>query len=501
MGIYRSRLEGRYSGDTASFVCSLADDARIFEQDIDGTEAHEIMLHEQGLLTRRELAEILGSLETISGEWVRGRVKLEGDYEDVHELIEARVIELVGPETGGKLQLGRSRNDQVGTDIRMRLRADLLATSEAVLSLIGVSLSKADRTKSTLMLLYTHTQHAQTGTFGHYFLALAEVLLRDFQRLQDCYDRVNLSPLGAGPIGGTTVPVNRYRTGQLLGFDGLVYNSIDATSCRDFMVEALAILANLMVTLSRVAEDIILWSSSEFGFVELTDEFASVSSIMPQKKNPTVLELIRAKASRVSGDLTSILGALKGLPSGYSSDLQETKPLLWDGSDQALSSVQVLTKVLSTLTIHEQRINETTKKSYVFAVDLAERLALEKVLPFRQSHQLVGALIRDMVSKGLEPGKLTPELICNTATRVLGHGIQVPESMVEDIADPRKGLINRRSQGSPNPEDVENRLKELHKLTSEAAAILSTRRQKLESSKAELAKTVRQYIEDDDARK
>jgi argininosuccinate lyase len=494
MGIYRSRLEGRYSGDTASFISSLADDARIFQQDIDETEAHEIMLHEQGLLTRRELAEILGSLETISGEWVRGRLKLEGDYEDVHELIEARVIEQVGPETGGKLHLGRSRNDQVATDVRMRLRADLLATSEAVLGLIGVSLSKADRTKSTLMLLYTHTQHAQTGTFGHYFLALAEVLLRDFQRLQDCYDRVNLSPLGAGPIGGTTVPVNRHRTAQLLGFDGLVHNSLDATGCRDFMVEALATLANLMVTLSRVAEDIILWSSSEFGFVELADEFASVSSIMPQKKNPTVLELIRAKASRVSGDLTSTLGALKGLPSGYSSDLQETKPLLWDGSDQALSSIQVLTKVLSTLTIHEQRINETARKSYVFAVDLAERLALEEVLPFRQSHQLVGALIRDMVSKGLEPGKLTPELISTTATRVLGHRIQVPESMIEDIADPRKGLINRRSQGSPNAEDVENRSKELHKLTSEAAAILSTRRQKLESSKAELARTVSQYF-------
>jgi argininosuccinate lyase len=499
--IYRSRLEGKPSDETARFVSSLVEDVRIFEDDLDGTEAHDIMLHEQGLLSLEELAKILGSLEKLRREWAEGRLKLEGEYEDVHELVEAYVIRDVGPEFGGKLHSGRSRNDQVATDIRMRLRSELLTVSQAVLDLVGTCLSKAEAGKATPMLLYTHTQQAQVGTFGHYLLAYAEAFLRDFQRLQDCYDRVNHSPLGAGPAGGTSIPIDRHRTALLLGFDGLIRNSLDATSSRDFMVEAMACLANLMVDVSRVVEDLILWSSSEFGFVELAEEFASVSSIMPQKKNPTVLELIRGKSNRVTGNLVAILGILKSLPSGYSSDLQETKPLLWDSLDQTLASLRILTKALASLTINEDKMAEVARGSYVFAVDLAERLTLEGLLPFRQAHALVGNLVREMVSRGLEPGKLTPELIEATAEKVLGQRIQVPKHIVEDVTDPRKCLARRSSLGSPNPEHVEHMLQESRELVSRATAALVTRRERLESSKAKLSETVNMYMRSGEPRR
>jgi len=492
--VYRSRLGGKPSDETARFISSLPEDARIFEDDLDGTEAHDIMLYEQGLLGQEELVKILGCLEKIRREWAGGRLKLEGEYEDVHELVESYVIKDVGIEVGGKLHSGRSRNDQVATDIRMRLRSELLTISQTILDLVTTCLSRAEDDRETLMLLYTHTQQAQVGTFSHYLLAYAEALLRDFQRLQDCYDRVNISPLGAGPVGGTSIPIDRHRTALLLGFDGLVSNSLDAASSRDFMVEAIACLANLMVGVSRVAEDLILWSSSEFGFIELAEEFASVSSIMPQKKNPTVLELIRGKTSRVTGNLAAVLGTLKGLPSGYSSDLQETKPLLWDSLDQTLNSLRILAKALASLTIHEDRIDEAVRESYVFAVDLAEHLTLEGLLPFRQAHALVGNLVREMVSRGLEPSKLTPRLIEGMAERVLGRRIQVPESIVEDVTDPRKCLARRSSLGSPSPENVERMLQESKELTSKAKAALSTRREKLESSRTKLSKIVSQYI-------
>lgn len=494
VSIYRSRLERKPSDETARFVSSLAEDARIFEDDLDGTEAHDIMLHEQGLLGREAMAKILGSLEKLRREWAEGRLRLEGEYEDVHELVEAYVIRDVGLEVGGRLHSGRSRNDQVATDIRMRLRSDLLTVSQAILDLVRTCLSRAEEGKAMPMPLYTHTQQAQVGTFGHYLLAYVEALLRDFQRLQDCFDRVNISPLGGGPAGGTAMPIDRHRTALLLGFDGLVRNSLDAASSRDFMVEAMACLATLMVGVSRIVEDIILWSSSEFGFVELAEEFASVSSIMPQKKNPTVLELIRGKSGRVIGNLIAVLGIVKGLPSGYSSDLQETKPLLWDSLDQTLASLRILGGAMGSLTIHKDRMDRAVRGGYVFAVDLAERLVMEGLLPFRQAHALVGSLVRDMVSKGLGPSELSPELIEDAGERVLGRRIKVPASTIEEVVNPQKCLARRRSLGSPGPEHIEHMLQESRELVSKAAAALSTRRERLESSKARLSNIKSQYV-------
>jgi len=493
-GLYRSRVDGGNIDYVARFSSSLADDKRIFEEDIDGTEAHDIMLHEQGIIEREDLVTILGALEKLRREWEAGRTRLEGKYEDVHEFIEACVIDLVGMEAGGKLHTGRSRNDQVALDIRMRLRKDLNSASNLILELVDTLFSKAEAHLRTPFILYTHTQHAQIGTFGHYLLAYAEMLLRDAQRLQDCYDRVNLSPLGAGPVGGTSLGINRDRTAMLLGFDGLVKNSLDATSSRDFMLEAAACLATLMVSMSRLVEDLILWSSSEFGFVELSDEFASVSSIMPQKKNPTVLELIRGKTGRVIGNLTGLLTILKGLSSGYSSDLQETKPLLWDSCDQASDSLKVLTGAISSMRVDTERLALAASASYVFATDLAERLVAEKLLTFREAHRVVGNLVRDMVSNDIKPKDVSSSMVEETAEKALKRKIHVKPAFVSEAKDPARSILNRKSLGSPNPAQCEQLLKDLKNEATLCATAVSTRREKLQASASHLKGLVATYL-------
>ncbi|HDJ04413.1 MAG TPA: argininosuccinate lyase, partial [Candidatus Bathyarchaeota archaeon] len=332
-GIYRARLGKAPNKKIVKFLSSIEDDYRIFEADIEGTEAHNIMLYEQQVLSRRDLVRILSSLEKLKREYESGKVKIKPEYEDVHEFIETYVIRDVGIEAGGKLHTGRSRNDQVALDIRMVLRWALIEVGEGILHLTYSLLKKAEEHKETLMPLYTHTQHAQVGTLGHYLLAYVDILLRDLERLDSCYRRVNLSPLGAGPIGGTSIPIDRMRTASLLGFDGVVENTIDAVSSKDVEIESLSILANLMSTLSRIAEDLILWSSSEFSFIELADEYSSTSSIMPQKKNPCTLELVRGRTGRVFGALNGVLNIVKGLTTGYNRDLQEVKHHLWAGID------------------------------------------------------------------------------------------------------------------------------------------------------------------------
>jgi argininosuccinate lyase len=369
----------------ARFVSSIEEDQRIFDIDIEGTEAHNIMLFEQGVLTQNEVKQILVALEKLQQEMRSGTVNFNSEYEDVHEFIESYVIKEVGLEVGGKLHTGRSRNDQIALDLRIHLRSEFNEISILTLDLLDVLLQRAREFRKIPLMFYTHTQHAQVGSLSHYLLAYVDIFLRDLRRFQECYDRVNLSPLGTGPIGGTAINITRNRTATLLGFPGTIDNSIDATSSRDFMLEAASVLAIFMSGISRITEDLILWSSTEFGFVEIDDRYASVSSIMPQKKNPTVLELVRGKTGRVYGNLMSLLTTVKGLPTGYSSDLQDTKPSLWNSLDTVKSSVQVLTGVLATLKVNVPRISEILAASYAFAVDLAENLATKTELSFRES--------------------------------------------------------------------------------------------------------------------
>jgi argininosuccinate lyase len=382
----------------------------------------------------------------------------------------------------------------VALDIRIQLRDDLNFISRLTIELVNTLLSKAEAHLQTPILLYTHTQHAQAGTLGHYLLAHAEVFLRDVQRLQDCFDRVNLSPLGAGPAGGTSLGINRERTAQLLGFDGLVRNSLDATSSRDFMLEPAACLATLMVNMSRLAEDLVLWSSSEFGFVEIADEFASVSSMMPQKKNPTVLELIRGKTGRVIGNLMGLLCALKGLPSGYSSDLQETKPLLWDSCDQTADSLKILAGVVSSAKVDTERLAAKASASYVFATDLAEQLVAQKLLTFREAHRVVGHLVKEMVSTNKEPRDFSSRMVEEAVEKVLNRKIHVEPDLAADVKTPMGSVKKRKSLGSPNPVQCEEMLRELKERAAMSTAAVSTREQKLQAADSLLRETVRRYL-------
>ena len=476
--IYRSRLPSKTEEKTLRFITSLKEDEKIFEEDIDGTEAHDIMLHEQGIITEEDLKKILISLEKLREEKNNGQVKFDSAYEDVHELIESYVINEIGIEAGGKLHTGRSRNDQVALDIRMSLRSDLNNLAGLLLTLAETILKRAEENKRTAMILYTHTQHAQVGTFSHYLLAYVEVLLRDFQRLQNCYDRVNRSPLGAGPIGGTSIAIDRNRTAFLLGFDGLSENTIDAVSSRDFMLEAASILAIIMSELSRIAEDLILWSSTEFRYLEIDDKYASVSSIMPQKKNPNALELIRGKTGSVYANLTNLLTIVKGLPSGYSSDLQETKLPLWNSLDIVQNSLDVLTGIIATLKENKKHMIDVISESYAFAVDLAEQLVETTDLSFREAHRVVGTLVSEMVSLGMKPTDLQPKTVEIVAEKVLNKKIKVESTLIENAFNPEVILAERKSIGGPSSKEIERMIK--------------TRREVCKNNKEILAKRVEQ---------
>jgi len=404
------------------------------------------------------------------------------------------VIREVGVEVGGKLHTGRSRNDQVALDIRMRVRSDLNEVSGAVLDLVEALLGRAEEHAETLMVLYTHTQHAQVGVLAHYLVAHADALFRDLQRLHNCYRRVNLSPLGAGPIGGSSLSLDRARTASLLGFDGLVENSIDAVGSRDFALETAGALAILMSGLSRVAEDLIAWSSAEFGYVELADEYASTSSVMPQKKNPCTLELIRGRTGQVYGALTGLLTTMKGLPTGYNRDLQETKRPLWTSLDAVKASLEVMEGAVSTLRVDRERMRGAASEGYVVAVDLAERLVEETGLSFREAHKLVGNLVKESVASGVKPPEWKPEMLEELAERVLGKGLKVSAKVVREAVDPQSCLLRRRTVGSPAPLEVKRMLKDCWRSLQDQRGKLASRVRALEKSRGMLRETVKKYI-------
>ncbi|MGD2201689.1 MAG: argininosuccinate lyase [Candidatus Bathyarchaeota archaeon] len=494
MSLFRSRLAKEFNDRTARFHTSVVEDLRIFDDDINGTEAHDIMLHEQGVIPLGALKQILQALEAIRARWKTREVEIGADYEDVHEYIESRVVEEVGIEIGGMIHTGRSRNDQVVVDIRLRVREELLTINAQLLELVEALLRRAEENVETLMMLYTHGQHAQVGTFAHYLLSYADALLRDSERLSECYSRVNKNPLGAGPIGGTSIEIDRQRTTELLGFNGLVENSIDATSGRDWAVETASTCAILMGGLSRVAADLLEWSSVEFGYVELADEYASSSSIMPQKKNPSTLELIRGKSAEVYGCLTELLTMVKGVNSGYYQDLQQTKIPLWRCLDTTYTSLEVMTGIISTMTLKTEKMRDQLKGSLVVAVELAETLVTETDLSFRESYKTSAALVRHVLGEGKTLTDLTPDEIDREARQTLGKGVKIDREHLEQATNPETCLMRRRSEGSPHPDNVRDMLEKREILVAEHRNKLDRETQCVSEALEALRETVRGYI-------
>jgi argininosuccinate lyase len=400
--MYRSRLGKNLDKHTLDYVSSISDDSEIAIYDIVGSQAHAIMLYENKILNKLEIKKILQALEKLKKQDLGGT----SSAEDIHELIESLVIKKTGLAVGGKMHTARSRNDQVALDIRMKIRDDINVICDCILDLVETLVKLAQKHTSTAMPLYTHLQHAQIGTFSHYLLSHADVLLRDFERFYASYSRVNHSPLGAGPVGGTSLPINRYSTARMLGFAQVVENSIDATSSRDVVAEFVSAVSILMTNLSRIAEDLVIWSTAEFSFVELSDQFSSPSSVMPQKKNPDILELTRGKTARVIGNLMAVLSSLKGLASGYGRDLQEIKPAVFSSSKIAISALVILNSMFATLKINKEKIQEAADSGYLTALDVAESL-VKQGLPFRSAHKIVGNLVHAAHKSGKSLSELT----------------------------------------------------------------------------------------------
>lgn len=493
--LYRSRLSRRPSPEVSTYVSSSLEDSWIVHDDLLGSMAHVILLKEVGVLEVGEAAKILETLQNLKVQIEENAVQITGEFDDVHEFIESHVIRQTGLSIGGKLQTGRSRNDQVSVDIRMRARSELNVFSHELVDLVRTLTDVASRNIDSVMPLYTHTQHAQVSTFGHYALGYAENLIRDLERVARCYDRVNQCPLGAGAVAGTQIPLDRERGAKLLGFQKLVRNSLDAVSSRDYAVETLAVLANLMTTLSRMAEDLIVWSSAEFGFVELPEEFSFSSSAMPQKKNPCTLELLRARAATVQSHLQRVLTISKGLSSGYNRDLQEIKPALMEGFGVSTSSVAILRGCLTGLKIHTRRMLDAAARSPALFTDLAEAIAQTFKVSFREAHKIVGKAIYKLSEQSSDVGDLTVEALEDAAVEIVGRRLGIGLDWLRSNVDPTKTVNLRKTIGSPSSSLILEDLNHLRNMVDEHSSLLKERMRKLEESANLLQTTVNSVID------
>jgi argininosuccinate lyase len=432
-----------------SFTTSLPFDRRLFAHDITGSIAHCEMLARQQIITQRDATQIIAALRQIRAELERGTFQSSRADEDIHMAVERRLIEKIGA-VGGKLHTARSRNDQVALDLRLYLKDETQRILELLQqlrhALAGVATAHAD----AVMPGYTHLQPAQPVLFAHHLLAYVEMLERDGQRLSDGLKRIDVLPLGSGALAGTTFPIDRLYVARRLGFRSVSTNSMDAVSDRDFAVEFLAAAAILGMHLSRFAEDLILWSSQEFGFVTLPDAFATGSSIMPQKKNPDVAELIRGKTGRLYGNLLSLLTTLKGLPMTYNRDLQEDKEPVFDSVDTIKASLAVLSAMLPNLQVNRDRMATAATAGYTLATELADYLSTKGV-PFRDAHGIVGAIVRHCVQQAVGLEQLTIEQLRGFSSHFTAD---VRKWLHTDAA-----LRRRRAVGGTSPRNVRRQLR------------------------------------------
>ena len=394
---------GRFSQETDSLVRTFSEsisyDRRLYPYDIQGSIAHARMLGKQGIIPQEDVEQIVAGLTQIKQDIDDGKFEFSEALEDIHMNIEARLTERIG-KAGARLHTGRSRNDQIATDERLFLRAEDDIIVEAVKNLQRALVKLADENSDVIMPGFTHLQHAQPVYFAHHLLAYVEMLARDIERLQDARKRINRLPLGAGAIAGCTLPLDRDFVAEQLGFDGVLRNSMDAVADRDMLIEFLSCLSLIAMHLSRFAEDVILWFSQEFAFIELGDAFTTGSSLMPQKKNPDVAELTRGKTGRVFGHLMALLTTLKGLPLTYNRDLQEDKEGLFDAIDTVKLTLATVTAMLSTLKPRRERMAEAAADPSLEATDLAEWL-VKQGLPFREAHRQVGAFVGYCTAAGM----------------------------------------------------------------------------------------------------
>lgn len=426
------------------FNASISFDQELVMEDIEGSKAHVTMLKKCGILSAEEADQILGGLNELEEKAAAGSLEFSTQYEDIHLNLEKLLIDTVG-EVGGKLHTGRSRNDQIATDMHLFLKKRV----EEVIGLIGefqeAILKQAEDNIETMIPGYTHLQRAQPISFAHHLMTYYWMLDRDKERLSDSMKRIDLSPLGAGALAGTTFPIDRAYSAELLGFSGVYENSLDAVSDRDFILEFLSNSAILMTHLSRLAEEFILWSTEEFHFIELDDSFTTGSSIMPQKKNPDMAELVRGKTGRVNGNLLSLLTVLKGLPLAYNKDMQEDKEGMFDTVKTVIGSLKVFTGMMDTMTVNKDVMEEAVGTDFSNATELADYLAA-KGMPFRKAHEVVGKLVLHCIEQGY--------FLKDVTLATYQQHSELIESDIYDIIAPSAAVKRRNSYGGTGFEQV-----------------------------------------------
>lgn len=397
--LWKGRFKKELAKETNDFNSSIGFDSRMFEEDIKGSIAHATMLGATGIIEKSESEKIVNELDKILGEIKSGELSIDMTAEDIHTFIEGELTSRLG-QTGKRLHTARSRNDQVALDIRLTLRKEIDEITILLKSLVEVLCNKAQEHSATIMPGYTHLQRAQPITFGHHLMAYCSMILRDIDRLEDVKKRMNICPLGSGALAGTTYPLDREMVADLLGFDGVTQNSLDGVSDRDFCIELASALSLIMVHLSRFSEEIIMWCSWEFKFVELDDAFSTGSSIMPQKKNPDIAELVRGKSGRVFGDLTTLLTVMKGIALAYNKDMQEDKEAIFDAVDTVKMCLTAFTPMIDTMTVLKDNMRLAAAKGFINATDCADYL-VGKGLAFRDAYKCTGELVALCIDKGL----------------------------------------------------------------------------------------------------
>jgi argininosuccinate lyase len=445
---------GRFREETLRiverFTASIGFDRRLYRQDIRGSQAHARMLAAVGVLTIEEADALVRGLDQVLAEIEEGRFEFRDADEDIHMAVEKRLTELVGP-VGGKLHTGRSRNDQVTLDLRLYLSDETGEVLDLLRGLCEAFLTRAEAEADVLVPGYTHLQRAQPVTFRHHWLAYFEMFLRDAERFRDTLGRIRRSPLGAGALAGSPYPLDREQVARELGFPEVCRNSLDAVSDRDFALEFLFDASVAMTHLSRLSEELVLWSSQEFRFVELSDGFGTGSSIMPQKKNPDVPELLRGKAGRTFGNLVALLTTMKALPLAYNKDMQEDKEPVFDSLDTVKGSLAIAVEMVRSLRVRPEKAAEALKAGYLTATDLADYL-VRKGLPFRQAHEVVGRVVSHLETAGGGLEDLPLETLQSFSDRIGAD--------VYAVLDPRASVAARRALGGPNPDNVRREARE-----------------------------------------
>ena len=437
---------GRFTEETDKLVynfnASITFDKKLYAQDIEGTIAHVVMLAKQGVLTKEEKDEIVKGLTGIRQDVENGTLQITEEYEDIHSFVEANLTERIG-ETGKKLHTGRSRNDQVALDMRLYVRSEVLAVDDLVKKLLTTLLWLMEENTETYMPGFTHLQKAQPVTLAHHIGAYFEMFKRDRLRLKDIYERMNYCPLGAGALAGTTYPLDRYYTANLLGFEGPTLNSMDSVADRDYVIEFLSALSVIMMHLSRFCEEIIIWNSNEYRFVEIDDSYATGSSIMPQKKNPDIAELIRGKTGRVYGALMSLLTTMKGIPLAYNKDMQEDKELTFDAIDTVKGCLALFDGMIKTIKFNRSIMEKSAMMGFTNATDAADYL-VGKGVAFRDAHGIIGRLVLYCIEKNCSIDDLSIEEL-KSISPVFEADVYEKISL--------KGCVDKRlTVGAPGPE-------------------------------------------------